>query len=118
MGEEGRPFEEALAELEKIVRDLEAGNLGLDEALARYESGVGLVRECHGRLRDAEQRILVLTGLAEDGTPDTAPFAHQATADQVGGPIRAEGEPPTDPPVPTRKRASKRTATGGGLFGE
>jgi exodeoxyribonuclease VII small subunit len=60
MSEKGRPFEASLAELEKVVRDLEEGDLGLDETLARYECGIALVRECHGRLREAEQRITVL----------------------------------------------------------
>jgi len=89
-----RPFEASLADLEKVVRDLEEGNLGLDEALARYEYGVRLVRGCHGQLRGAEQRILVLTGLAEDGTPVTAPFAHEATASRRAAPARGPRKPP------------------------
>lgn len=78
-----KPFEESLEDLERVVRELEEGALGLDEALARYEHGIGLVRHCHGQLRAAEQRIMVLTGLAEDGTPATEPFRHEATAKQA-----------------------------------
>jgi exodeoxyribonuclease VII small subunit len=75
-----RPFEESLAELERIVRDLEDGQLGLDEALARYEQGIALLKQCHGQLQQAEQRILVLTGLEPDGQPMLQPFKHEATA--------------------------------------
>lgn len=74
------PFEESLIELERAVRDLEDGRLGLDEALARYEQGVGLVRRCYAQLRDTEQRILLLTGVDENNQPILAPFKHEATA--------------------------------------
>jgi exodeoxyribonuclease VII small subunit len=78
-----RPFEESLAELERIVRDLEDGALGLDEALARYERGIALVRHCQGQLQHAEQRILMLTGVEADGQPVLQPFRHEATARAV-----------------------------------
>ena len=76
---EERSFEDALAELERTVQELEEGRLGLDESLARYEQGVGLLRHCYERLRVAEQRISVLTGLDEEGRPILAPFEHEAT---------------------------------------
>lgn len=72
-------FEQALAELEKIVRDLEEGKTGLEESLARYEQGVALLRRCYGQLRAVEQRIVELTGLNAEGQPVTRPFAHVAT---------------------------------------
>jgi exodeoxyribonuclease VII small subunit len=75
-----RTFEESLAALERMVRELEDGQLGLDEALARYEEGVGLIKHCHGQLRQAEQRILLLTGLDEQGEAVLQPFKHEATA--------------------------------------
>ncbi|MEC5400263.1 exodeoxyribonuclease VII small subunit [Uliginosibacterium sp. H1] len=53
-------FEEALAELERIVADMEAGELPLEESLQRYQRGVALLRQCQGRLDVAEQRIRVL----------------------------------------------------------
>ncbi len=71
-------FEQALAELERIVRELEDGQTGLEEALARYETGIGLLKRCYGQLRTAEQRILLLTGVDEEGRPITQPFAHTA----------------------------------------
>ncbi len=73
-------FESALAELEQILRDLEDGTTTLEDALARYERGVGLLKSCYGQLRDAEQRIRQLTGVGEDGRPELKPFHHAATA--------------------------------------
>ena len=72
-------FEQSLTQLELIVRELEDGSLGLDEALARYELGVRLIKECHARLQQAEQRILLVTGV-EEGQPVLQPFKHEATA--------------------------------------
>jgi exodeoxyribonuclease VII small subunit len=74
-------FEQALTDLERIVRELEDGQTGLGEALARYETGVGLLKRCYSQLREAEQRILLLTGLDAEGRPVLQPFEHQATAE-------------------------------------
>src|SRR5438445_9695964 len=79
--EDSRTFEQSLAELERIVRELEDGRLGLEEALARYEAGVGLLKQCYVRLQQAEQRILLLTGIDSEGRPVTQPFDHSATAE-------------------------------------
>jgi exodeoxyribonuclease VII small subunit len=76
-------FEQALAELERIVRDLEDGRTGLDEALRRYEQGVALLKRCYGQLRQAEQRINELIGTDAAGNPVTRPFEHTATVDVV-----------------------------------
>lgn len=80
MNEAEPPFEDALAELERVVSDLEEGHLGLDEALTRYERGVALVKACRARLAQAEQRILLLTGVDSDGAAVLQPFQHEATA--------------------------------------
>lgn len=72
-------FEQALAELEQIVRDLEDGQAGLEESLASYEKGVGLLKQCYGLLGRAEQRILLLGGADDDGRPITRPFEHAPT---------------------------------------
>jgi exodeoxyribonuclease VII small subunit len=72
-------FEEALAELESILRSLEDGTTGLEESLARYERGVGLLKTCYAQLRQAEQRITQLSGVGEDGKPLTQPFEPPAT---------------------------------------
>ncbi|HQZ03118.1 MAG TPA: exodeoxyribonuclease VII small subunit [Thauera sp.] len=57
-----KSFEAAVSELEAIVQEMESGKLPLEEALARYQRGVGLLRFCQGTLADAEQRVKVLEG--------------------------------------------------------
>ncbi len=54
-------FEKALEDLEKIVEAMESGELTLDQALKKYEEGVGLVRACQSKLTEAEKKIEVLT---------------------------------------------------------
>lgn len=63
-------FEQALAELEEIVRTLERGDLPLERSLELFERGVQLSRFCHGRLEAAERRIEILTerGQLRDGS--------------------------------------------------
>jgi exodeoxyribonuclease VII small subunit len=75
-------FEDSLGDLERIVQELEDGQLGLDEALARYERGVALVRRCQAQLAQAEQRVLLLTGLDGEGQPALQPFEHRPTAER------------------------------------
>lgn len=74
-------FETALAELQRIVADLENGSVGLEESLARFERGVALLKTCYATLEQAEQRIELLVGARSDGTPVTQPFDASATAD-------------------------------------
>lgn len=50
-------FEEALKKLEKIVDDLEKGDLSLDEALKKYQEGIELSRLCNQRLENARKKI-------------------------------------------------------------
>ena len=53
-------FEEALKKLEKIVEDLEKGDLSLDEALKKYQEGIELSRLCSQRLENAKKKIDIL----------------------------------------------------------
>lgn len=53
-------FEEALKKLEKIVEDLERGDLSLDEALKKYQDGIELSRFCSQRLESAKKKIDLL----------------------------------------------------------
>ena len=53
-------FEEALKKLEKIVEDLEKGDLSLDEALKKYQEGIELSRSCSSKLDSAKKKIDVL----------------------------------------------------------
>lgn len=50
-------FEKYLKRLEKIVKDLEEGNLSLDEALKKYEEGIELARGCSRMLKEAKTRV-------------------------------------------------------------
>ena len=56
----GLSFEQALAELDKIVASMEAGELPLDESIKAYQRGVALVKAAHGRLAAAEEQVKVL----------------------------------------------------------
>ena len=53
-------FEEAMSQLEEIVSRLEQGNVPLEQSLASFEDGVGLLRALHGRLGEVEKRVEVL----------------------------------------------------------
>jgi exodeoxyribonuclease VII small subunit len=55
-------FSDALSELESIVRELESGQLDLEDSIARYERGVGLLAACRAKLEDAQQRVTTLMG--------------------------------------------------------
>ena len=50
-------FEKSLKRLEKIVQELEGGNLSLDEALKKYEEGIELARGCSKMLNEAKTRV-------------------------------------------------------------
>ena len=53
----GMNFEDALTELEQIVRRLEGGQVKLDEAIMSYERGAQLKRHCERKLNEAQQRV-------------------------------------------------------------
>ena len=55
-------FETRVGELQEIVSQMEGGTLGLDEAMAKFERGVELLRTCFQTLEAAEARIEILTG--------------------------------------------------------
>ncbi len=53
-------YESAMAELEQIVADMEAGRLSLEDSLAAYKRGAELLAFCRSRLEDAQQQVRVL----------------------------------------------------------
>ena len=59
-------FEEAMARLDKITEELSKEGVSLESALALYEEGVGLVRECNKKLDDTDRKIKILQ-LSGDG---------------------------------------------------
>ena len=58
-------FEDQLARLEEIVKNLENGQLSLEQSLKLFEEGISFTRQCHGLLEEAEQRISILTSNQE-----------------------------------------------------
>jgi exodeoxyribonuclease VII small subunit len=68
-------FEGALEQLQKTVKQLESGELSLEDALKGFEEGVKLTRICQQHLADAEQRVELLMKASPDGTQvETQPF--------------------------------------------
>ncbi len=63
----GLSFEEALAELERIVRGLEGGQQKLEEAITAYERGALLRRHCEAKLAQAEARVQAIVERADGG---------------------------------------------------
>jgi exodeoxyribonuclease VII small subunit len=68
MAEKQKTFEASLQELERIVRNLENGDLSLEESLKLFEDGVKISRQCQERLNQAERRIEILMK-DTDGNP-------------------------------------------------
>ncbi len=66
-------FEQAMGQLESIVRRLEHGGGTLEEALTDYSQAIALMKVCHTQLDAAQRRVEVLTGLDADGNPITQP---------------------------------------------
>ena len=58
--EQAKTFEASLEALERIVQELERGDLPLEKSLELFEQGIGLSRQCQERLSQAERRIEVL----------------------------------------------------------
>ena len=74
MDENNTPsFEKSLERLDVIVRQLEKGDVPLDDLLALFEEGTSLVRSCQKMLSDAEQKVVKLRK-ADNGEPEELPF--------------------------------------------
>lgn len=67
-------FEKSLDELETLVRNLEQGELSLEQSLSAFERGVKLTRACQQALKSAEQRVEQLVQ-NDDGTLEARPFS-------------------------------------------
>lgn len=67
-----KSFESAIAELERIVEEMEGSTISLEDGLARYQRGVTLLKYCRNTLSEAEQRIHRLEGdqLIESGNQE------------------------------------------------
>ena len=55
-----KSFEEQIQELEKIINELENGNLNLDDSVIKFEEGMKISKECNKMLENAEKKITIL----------------------------------------------------------
>lgn len=95
-------FEEALKKLEKIVSDLEDGDLPLDTALERYEEGIRLSKACAKKLEVAKKKVEILLK-NEDGTVELKEF-DEKLADEA------------EKPQAEMKKRKPKTESGEGLL--
>ena len=113
-------FEQALATLEAIVHELEEGQIGLAEALARYEQGVKLLRQCYQLLEHAERRIELLSRVSAAGEPITQPLDDSAISLQEKAETRGKrrSRPAADSETPCAREGSGEGEIDvpGGLF--
>ncbi len=65
-------FEEAMAELEKVVTQLERGDVALEQSIKLYERGAALKAHCAGKLKDAEEKVELIRA-AEGKAVGTTP---------------------------------------------
>jgi len=63
--EKNKNFEEQISELEKIVLELEKGELSLDDSVKKFEQGIKISKECNEILEKAEKKINIL--INQDG---------------------------------------------------
>ncbi len=71
-------FEFHLKQLEQIVQQLETGQMDLSDSLKVFETGLQHLRNCHQRLREAEERISLVVDVDADGTARLKDFAEAA----------------------------------------
>lgn len=74
-GDTGFDLEGALAELEKLVENLEHGELSLEESLKAFEAGIKLTRQCQETLAAAEQKVQLL--IEQNGALQAEPFTDE-----------------------------------------
>ena len=76
-----KKFETALEELEQVVEQLESGDLSLEDSLAAFEKGVGLVKFCNQKLTEVEKRVELLVK-DKEGKLQLKPFESAAEEDE------------------------------------
>ena len=74
-------FEDALQELERILTEIEGGEVGLEESLAKYERGTFLIQHCRSVLNGAEKQIELLSK-SVDGALQSAPLPEEEDNEQ------------------------------------
>jgi exodeoxyribonuclease VII small subunit len=78
-------FEDALVQIEAIIERIEAGEVGLEQSLAEYERGVGLINHCRSKLDRARQQVEDLTRKLQATDEGSAPAPASEDADEAEG---------------------------------
>jgi len=79
--QQNKKFEAALEELEQVVEQLESGDLSLEDSLAAFEKGVGLVKHCNQKLTEVEKKVELLVK-DKEGKLQLKPFESAAEEDE------------------------------------
>jgi len=87
-------FEQNIKELEDVVRQLEGGDVSLDQLLVLFEKGVGLTKSCNSQLDNAEQKINMLIQNKTTGEPEEVPMTENNVGDATLGVPQKAQEPP------------------------
>ena len=69
-----KTFEDAMKQLEQIVKDLETGDMPLEKAIKKFEEGIKISKYCSDKLGESEKKITQLIGDSDDDTVTEVPF--------------------------------------------
>jgi exodeoxyribonuclease VII small subunit len=109
-------FEEALAQLDAIVQELEEGQIGLAQGLTRYEEGVKLLKQCYQLLEHAGRRIELLSRVDSEGRAHGEPFDEGALSLEEKAQARGRRRSSEKNPDPKPLRAADEIDETGRLF--
>ena len=93
--EDGPSFEKSLEELERIVGEMESGQLGLEDMIARFERGQALIKSCSQKLNEVERKIEMLVKKGDEVvvvTFETAEAAETSEAAAAGDTSAADAK--------------------------
>jgi exodeoxyribonuclease VII small subunit len=91
IGDNPRKFEEELGDLENVVRQIDAGELSLEESIAAFERGVALVRSLNQKLDEVERRVEVLIRDGQGQVKGT-PYQGEGVPKANGSGVKAEDD--------------------------
>jgi len=111
-------FEQQLAALELIVHELEEGQIGLADALAHYEQGIKLLKQCYQTLEGAERKIELLSRVSADGSPVTQPLDDACESLEEKSQRRSQRRSRSPSDSPTTPRPADAASGRDGEIGE
>ena len=97
-------FEQAMSELETVLRQLEQGDVALDDSIKLYERGAALKARCEAKLKEAEEKVAA--GRTKDHRNGSRWKVPEGRADRVGGPVTLRSCRPATCPAPPRPATS------------